>query len=134
MTITLRKLAARVNVVDQGQQSSIPFQMASNVHWERCCHSHSEIWKALLICNVFSRSLKTEFCGEILLLTFARFRSSRSQMFFKKYVLKNFAIFTGKYLCWSFFLKMFIKKRPQHRCFSCEYWEIFKNRFFYRTL
>ena len=32
-------------------------------------------------------------------------RSSRSQMFFKKGVLKMFAIFTGKHLCWSFFLR-----------------------------
>ena len=32
------------------------------------------------------------------------FRSSRSQMFFKMGVLKNFAIFTGKHLCWYFFL------------------------------
>ena len=28
-------------------------------------------------------------------------RSSRSQMFFKKGVFKNFAIFTGKHLCWN---------------------------------
>ena len=28
-------------------------------------------------------------------------RNSRSQMFFKIGVLKNFAVFTGKYLCWS---------------------------------
>ena len=31
-------------------------------------------------------------------------RSSRSQMFFKTDVLKNFAIFKGKHLCWSLFL------------------------------
>ena len=31
-------------------------------------------------------------------------RSSRSQMFFKIDVLKNFANFTGKHLCWSLFL------------------------------
>ena len=31
-------------------------------------------------------------------------RSSRSQMFFKIGVLKNFANFTGKHLCWSRFL------------------------------
>ena len=38
----------------------------------------------------------------------------------KKSVLKNFVIFTGKYLCWSFFLvKLTPKtsKRLQHRCF-----------------
>ena len=33
-----------------------------------------------------------------------RRRSSRSQMFFKIGVLKNFAIFTGKHLRWSLFL------------------------------
>ena len=50
-------------------------------------------------------------------------RSNRSQTFFTG-VLKNFAIFTGKHLCWSLFLiKLqvlacdFIKKRLQHRCF-----------------
>ena len=32
-------------------------------------------------------------------------RSSRLQMFFKIGVLKSFANFTGKHLCWSLFLK-----------------------------
>ena len=32
------------------------------------------------------------------------FKSSLSQMFFKIGVLKNFAIFTGKHLCWNLFL------------------------------
>ena len=32
------------------------------------------------------------------------YRSSRSQMFFKIGVLKNFAIFTGRHLFWSLFL------------------------------
>ena len=33
-------------------------------------------------------------------------------------VLKNFAIFTGKHLCWSLFKAcIFIKKKLQHRCF-----------------
>ena len=44
------------------------------------------------------------------------------EVFCKKAVLKNFAIFTWKQLCWSLFLiKLqacsFIKKRLQHRCF-----------------
>ena len=34
--------------------------------------------------------------------------SSRPQMFFKIEVLKNFANFTGKHLCWSLFLIKFI--------------------------
>ena len=36
--------------------------------------------------------------------------NSRSQMFYKIDALKNLAIFTGKYLCWRFFLIDFIKK------------------------
>ena len=31
-------------------------------------------------------------------------QSTRSQMFFETGVLNNYAIFTGKHLCWSFFL------------------------------
>ena len=61
-------------------------------------------------------------------------RSSRSQMFFKIDVLKNFSIFTGKHLCWSlFFIKLFIKEESPTQAFSCEYCEILMNRFFYRT-
>ena len=33
-----------------------------------------------------------------------KYRSSRLQMFFEKSVLKNFANFTGKHLCWSLYL------------------------------
>ena len=49
-------------------------------------------------------------------------------MFCKKGVLKNFAIFTGKHLCWSLFADLqvcnFIKKKLQ--CWCCE---IFKNTY-----
>ena len=38
-----------------------------------------------------------------------KFRSSRLQIFFKIGVLKNFANFTGKHMCWSLFLKKFKK-------------------------
>ena len=31
-------------------------------------------------------------------------RSSRSELFSEKRVLKDFALFTGKHLCWSLFL------------------------------
>ena len=34
-----------------------------------------------------------------------RFRRSRLQIFFKIGAFKNFTNFTGKHLCWSFFLK-----------------------------
>ena len=77
-TITLRKLAVNVIVVDQGQQSSPPFKMKSNLHWKRGHHSQSKVWKGLLIYNVFASSVKIEFCGEILLLTFTRLLKTRN--------------------------------------------------------
>ena len=48
------------------------------------------------------------------------------EVFYKKAVLKNFSILTGRHLCWSLFFNQFvvlqvcnfIKKRFQHRCFS----------------
>ena len=54
-------------------------------------------------------------------------------MYFKIGVLKNFAMFTRKYLCWSLRPAALLKKRLQHRCSACEYCEIFENSFFYRT-
>ena len=62
--------------------------------------------------------------------------SSRSHMFFKIGVLKNFPNFTGKQLCWSLFLTKFftnfIKNTPT-QVFSCEICKTFKNTFFDRT-
>ena len=57
-----------------------------------------------------------------------------------QYVFLSFANFTGKHLCWTFFLKnlqaqgmqLYLKKTPT-KVFSCEVSEIFKNNFFYRT-
>ena len=51
-------------------------------------------------------SYKTEF-------SFNFSRSSRPQMFFKIGVLKYFAMFTGKHLCWSRFLIMLQAFRPK---------------------
>ena len=44
--------------------------------------------------------------NEFLIQNTSRGRSSRLQMIFKIDVLKDFAIFTGKHLCWSLFLIM----------------------------
>ena len=67
------------------------------------------------------RILNWEFA---FILTKVTFRSSRQEVFCKKGVLKNFAIFTGKRLCWTLFNKVtglqacnFIMKRLQHICF-----------------
>ena len=56
-------------------------------------------------------------------------RSSHRRCFVKKAVLKNFAIFAGKHLCWSLFLK-----RDSRQVFSCEYCEILKNTYFEKHL
>ena len=48
----------------------------------------------------------------ILLTLWLEVQSSRSQMFFKINLLKNFAIFTRKNLCWSLFLIKLQTSRP----------------------
>ena len=67
------------------------------------------------------------------------FRNSHSQMFFKVGVLKNFANFTGKHLCWSLFLISlqdfrpacnFIKKRLLHRCFPVKFGKFLRTPIF----
>ena len=55
-------------------------------------------------------------------------RSSRSQMSFKTGLPENFAIFTGKVACLKFC--SFIKKRPQHRCFSVNIANFLRTPFF----
>ena len=67
------------------------------------------------------------------------FRSSRSEVFCEKGVLKNFAKLTGKHLCPSLFFNKVagavcnvIKKETLAQVFSCEFCEISKNTIFYR--
>ena len=51
---------------------------------------------------------------------FLKQQNQPPEVFCKKGVLKNFAIFTGKDLCWSLFYVCgvnFIKKKLQHRYF-----------------
>ena len=69
-----------------------------------------------------------------------KLRSSRPEVFCKKGVLRNFTKFTGKHLCQSLFFNKvagqacnFIKKETLAQVFSCEFCEISKNTFFYRT-
>ena len=44
---------------------------------------------------------------------YAEYKISRSQMIFKIGVLKNFAIFTGKRVCWSLCLGMLQALKPE---------------------
>ena len=69
-------------------------------------------------------------------------RSSRSEMFCEKGVLRNFAKLTGKQLCQSLFFDkvagsgqvFFIKKENLAQVFSSEFCKISKDTFSYRTL
>ena len=71
-----------------------------------------------------------------------KLRSSRSQMSFKIEIFKNFAIFTGKHLCWSLFvIKLpayiactFIIKRLQHRYFFIIIAKFLRTSFFIEHL
>ena len=65
------------------------------------------------------------------------------EVFHKKAVLKNFAIFTGKYLRWSlfsirlqaFWLATLLKrKETPTQVFSCEFYEFFKSTYFEKHL
>ena len=67
-------------------------------------------------------------------------RSSHLELFCKKCVLRNFAKFTGKHLCQSLFFNKIvglacnlIKKETLAQVFSCEFCEVSKNTFPYRT-
>ena len=58
-----------------------------------------------------------------------------SDVFYKKDVLTNFSIFTGKHLCWNLFLNkltsmQLFKKEIPTQVYFCEYYEIIKNTYF----
>ena len=74
----------------------------------------------LSICLSFSLCVCMSVCLSACLSVFLSVnKSSHKWCSIKKVVLKNFAIFTGKYLCWSLsFWNNFVKMRLQHRCFS----------------
>ena len=67
------------------------------------------------------------FCGYRILQLF-------SEVFYKKDVLKNFAMFTRKHLCQSLFLSCnFVNKETLAQRFFCEFCKIFKNSFLQNT-
>ena len=62
-----------------------------------------------------------------------RYSSNCLQMSYKSSVLKQFAIFAGKHLCWSLFLINFVKRRLQHRCFPVNIAKFLRTAFWWNT-
>ena len=90
-------------------------------------HFVSIFFVTSIISSVLQKPQKTE----------TKNRSSRSQIFYKKRVLTNFAKFTGKHLCWSLFLITLpalrpatLLKRNSNTVVFLWIWEIFINTFF----
>ena len=89
---------------------------------------------------VMSKIMNLTFTNLYIYIYSYLYWSSRSQVFFKIAVLKNFSSFTGKHLCRSFHLitlqtwsLQFYRKETPTQVFSCKICENFKNTFFYRT-
>ena len=80
----------------------------------------------IYLCTAHEIFMKGEFLLILKVGWVNIYRSSRSQMFFKIGVFKDFAIFTrkGRKLYW---------KETLTQLFSCDYCEIFKNTSFHRT-
>ena len=58
-------------------------------------------------------------------------------MFFEIGALKNFAIFTGKHLCWSLLIKLqaeSLAERLQHRCFHVNIAKFFTEHLHWQVL
>ena len=93
--------------------------------------------------HLFHRTLITSYFCPLNIAKFLKTasntsRSSRLQMFF---ILKSFAKFTGKHLCWSLFLKnlrveglqLYQKKRLQQRYFPVKFAKILRTPFLQNT-
>ena len=71
-----------------------------------------------------------------------KYRNSPSQMFFKIGVLKHFAIFKGKQMCWSLFFNkvaglrpaVLLKNRLQRRCFLANIDKFLRTGFYIEQL
>ena len=80
-----------------------------------------------------ARNCKKKRCATSTLVNGVNFRSSRPEMFCKESVLRNFAKLTCARV--SFLIKLQTPPVPETstQVFSCEFCEISKNTFFYRT-
>ena len=85
-------------------------------------------------------SLKADFIFLRRFKYFSWCRSNRSQILFKTGALNHFPTYTGRTLCWSLFLIRLqawrpatLLKKTSTQVLSCEYCEILKSSFLYRT-
>ena len=88
-------------------------------------------------------SFETAVLYEIILSMIVNSEAVTQRCSVKKRVLRKFAKSRGKHLCQSLFFNKFaslrpkacnfIKKETLAQVFSCEFYEISKNTFFYRT-
>ena len=107
------------------------------------CPSFDLEMNQLLLVECQENSIRSNgFCRATVLKNPKIFRSSRPEVFCEKGVLRNFAKFTGKRPCQTLFFNKFTGLRPAcitllkktlAQVFSCEFCEISKNTFFYRT-
>ena len=95
---------------------------------KRFLWKYSSSWLVLFLSVTF-------FSSQIKVRTW--FRSSRPEVFCKKGVRRNLVKFTGKHLCQCLFFNKVagwgLKKETLTQVFSCEFCEISKNTFSYRT-
>ena len=102
-----------------------------------CQRFHPKLETTKVCFFAWQVSLFDGFSNQWIILRHAN-RRSRSQMFFKKGVHKNFANFRQKHMCWSLFLNKVarlracscIKKRFQYRCFPVKFAKFLRTRLF----
>ena len=95
----------------------------------------------LLSIEKLKKKLKNKLKSQKLKRIRIIFRSSLRRCSVRIGVLKNFPKFTWKYLCQSLFFNKvaglrpatLLKKETLTNVFSCEFYEIFKTTYFYRT-
>ena len=109
-------------------------------HHEKASFFHlAKFWMVFFVFEKMSSSIPMLLV--MLLAHVGKGLNSHSQMFSKTGALKNFAIFTGKDLCWSLFLIKFqdwrptflFKKRLQRRCFSVNTAKFLRAAFLLKT-
>ena len=91
-----------------------------------CLNVENSLWMTATTCNFYFSYKK---------------QKQASEVFYKKGVLRNFAIFIGKHLCQSLFLnkigslrpETLLKKRLWHRCFLLNFEKFLRTPFLQNT-